>query len=77
MAVTVESVVDIPISRSEALAVLDSEYLVDVNRKGKWGVWITLVPGEGQTLSEGKPLSLSIATEQIAPISLILGGLGK
>lgn len=63
----------IPLSRDEARQALDSDYLVSTLLVDDWAYQVTL-EGDTSTLPEGVPLDVSITTERIAPISLILGG---
>ena len=75
--VTVDSIADIPISRNEALSILESDYLVSVNMTGDWGVMMTLVPETAGAFPEGKMVSFNLAADKVAPISLIWDGLTK
>ena len=72
--VTVESVSDIPMSRSEAKALLKSEYLVDVNTDDNWGRLVTFAPADTERFEEGSCVSFHITGRHVPPLSLILGG---
>ena len=68
---SVASVGTVPISRSEARQILQSDYLVDTLMPGNWGYLVTF---EGFSPDgEGVPLGMSITTERVAPISMVLG----
>ena len=69
----VATVDKVPISRKEADTILTSDYLVSELVKGDWAYKVTF-EGDTSDLTENIPLSVSITTERIAPISLILGG---
>ena len=69
---TVANVAAVPLSRDEASAVLSSDYLVSTLVKGDWAYQVTF-NGDTSELTSGVPLTASITTERIAPISLILG----
>lgn len=60
-----------PISTKEASNLLSSDYLVETLMKESWAYVVTL---DGVALDEeGVPFSVSITTERVAPISLVLG----
>ena len=69
----VAQVAAVPDSRSEASSVLASDYLVSALIKGDWAYQVKF-EGDISGLASGVPLSVSITTERIAPITLILGG---
>lgn len=69
---TVTSKSQVPLSRDEASKVLESDYLVSALLPDDWAYEVTL-EGDTSEMAEGVPLALSITTERIAPISLILG----
>ena len=69
----VSSVSSIPLSRNEAASVLKSDYLVSTLVQDEWAYQINF-EGDTSSLSEGVPLAISITTERVAPITLILGG---
>ncbi len=62
-----------PLSRNEANKVLTNDYLVSTLVKGDWAYQVTF-EGDTSELANGVPLSVSITTERIAPITLVLGG---
>ena len=57
----------------EAGKILASDYLVSTLVSGDWANQVTF-DGDTTGLADGVPLRVSITTERIAPISLILGG---
>ncbi len=65
----------VPLSREEAKDVLQSDYLVSSLIAGDWGYRVVF-EGDVSTLSSDVPLAVSITTERIAPISLILENRG-
>ena len=69
---TVESIGAIPRSRDEARAFLGNDYLVETMFDGDWAYMVEFA-GENH-LDQGVPVSVSITTERIAPITLVLGG---
>ena len=69
----VDEVAVVPLSRDEAGRVLLSDYLVSSLVKGDWAYQVTF-KGEASSITSGVPLSVSITTEYIAPIKLIIGG---
>ena len=71
--VRVATVDNVPVSRKEAEEILKSDYLVSELVKGDWAYKVTF-EGDTSDLTENIPLTVSITTERIAPISLILGG---
>lgn len=71
----VESVSPVPFSREEAGYVLKNDYLVSTLLKSDWAYCVTL-EGDKSGLSEYVPLEVSIMTERITPISLILRNWG-
>ena len=70
---TVANVAVVPHSRDEAGKVLSSDYLVSTLVSGDWAYQVTF-DGDTAGLATGVPLTVSITTERIAPISLILRG---
>ena len=69
----VSAVSVVPLSRDEAGAALSNDYLMATLFEGDWAYQVVF-EGEAQELSMGVPLTVSITTERIAPISLVLGG---
>ena len=69
----VSSIASIPASRDEAKVALGKDYLVDVLVSGSWAYPVTFEAADDVELDEGVPLPVSITTERVAPISLILG----
>jgi len=69
----VDEVAAVPFSRDEVDRVLLSDYLVSTLVKGDWGYQVTF-KGDTSNLTSGVPLPVSITTEYIAPMKLILGG---
>lgn len=69
---TVAEVAKVPLSRDEAHAELGSDYLVSALVEGDWAYLVTF-DGDAAGLAEGVPLTVSITTERIAPISLLFG----
>ena len=69
----VTNVAAVPLSREEAGKVLKSDYLTSSLVDGDWAYQVTF-GGSVDELAKGVPLTVSITTERIAPISLILGG---
>ena len=69
----VASVAAVPYSRDEAGEALGSDYLVSALVAGDWAYQVTF-DGDVSGLASGVPLTVSITTERIAPISLVLGG---
>ena len=63
----------VPLSRNEAGEILSSDYLVSTLMNGDWAYKVTF-NGNVPKLAQGVPLTVSITTERIAPISLVLGG---
>ena len=72
MQMTVTDVANVPLSLDEAHAELGSDYLVSALVEGDWA-YLVVFEGDAGSLAEGVPLTVSITTERIAPISLILG----
>jgi len=70
---TVKSVSEIPVSRSEAGEILVSDYLVSTLVEGDWA-YVVEFDGTTSELADGVPLAVNITTERVAPISLVLGG---
>ncbi len=69
----VADVAAVPYSRQEAGKVLASDYLVSTLLKDDWAYQITF-DGNVSELTSGVPLTVSITTERIPPIRLVLGG---
>lgn len=63
----------VPLSRDEASKLLESDYLAATLFTSDWCYQVTF-EGDASTLPEGVPLTVSITTERVAPISLMLGG---
>lgn len=62
----------VPLSSAETKSFLSNDYLVEALMPGEWGYLVVL---EGASLeAEGVPVTVSITTARIAPISLVLGG---
>ena len=70
---TVAEVAAVPLSRNEASKVLSNDYLVSALIKGDWAYQVTF-DGNTSELARDVPLTVSITTERIAPLSLVLGG---
>ena len=70
---TVSEVATVPVSRSEADEILSSDYLVSSLIEGDWAYQVVF-DGDTSSLTDAVPISVSITTERIAPITLILGG---
>ena len=70
---TVASISKTPYSRSESNAVLSDDYLVSTLMPSDWAYMVTF-EGDISELTVGVPLTVSITTQQVAPISLVLGG---
>jgi hypothetical protein len=73
VSMTVASVSEVPLSLDETRELLDSDYLAATLMSGDWAYVVTF-DGDASAFSEGVPLPVSITTERIAPISLVLGG---
>ena len=69
----VSEVASVPISEYEIWDLLQSDYLSDVFSADGW-VYVVKFEGDISGLEQGVPLSVSITTERVAPISLVLGG---
>ena len=70
---TVVEVAAIPLSSEEVSEMLGSDYLASVLVEEEWAYQVVF-RGAAEDLEPGIPISISITTERIAPISLILGG---
>ena len=70
---TVAEVSKTPLSRNEVSKVLPNDYLVSTLVNGDWAYQVTF-EGDTSELTNGVPLKVSITTEHIAPITLVLGG---
>lgn len=71
--VKVERVTSAPLSRGEVASLVTSDYLVSTLMTGDWA-YVVFFEGDISGLAENVPLSVSITTERIAPLSLVLGG---
>ena len=69
----VAGVSKVPLSRDEARDELGSDYLVSTLLSDDWEYQVSF-DGDTSVLEQGVPLTVSITTERIAPISLILRG---
>lgn len=69
----VSAVDTVPVSRKEADDLLTSDYLVSELVKGDWAYQVDF-EGDTEDLANNVPLTVSITTERVAPITLILGG---
>ena len=70
---TVAEVASVPVSRNEAGKILVSDYLVSSLVEGDWAYQV-IFDGDTGGMENGVPLTVSITTERVAPISLVLGG---
>lgn len=70
---TVKAIDTVPVSRKEADDLLTSDYLVSELVKGDWAYQVDF-EGDTSELASNVPLTVSIETERVAPITLILGG---
>lgn len=68
----VASISDVPVSRNELHALVKSDYLVSSLVEGEWA-YVVHFEGDSSGLKDSVPIAVDITTEQIAPISLILG----
>lgn len=68
----VAEVAAIPSSRDEVAAVLGSDYLTETLVEGGWATQVVL-QGDVTGLAEGVPLQVTITTERVAPITLVMG----
>ena len=69
----VSEVAAVPSSEFEVWELIESDYLVSVFVPDEWAYKVTF-EGDISNLDELVPVSVSITTERVAPISLILGG---
>ena len=69
----VSEVAAVPSSEYEVWEILESDYLTSVFVPDEWAYKITF-EGDISDLDSNVPLNVSITTERVAPISLILGG---
>lgn len=69
----ISEISEVPLSRDEAAEFLESDYLVATLLGDGWAYQVTFL-GDNAQLAEGVPLPVSITTERVAPISLVLGG---
>lgn len=64
----------VPISKSEALEVLHSDYLLSVLVTSKWSHQVQLGDdADGLDVAVGVPTDVTIITRYVSPISLVLG----
>lgn len=68
---TVAEISSVPLSRGEAGKLLSNDYLVNTLVNGDWAYRVTF-DGDASAMATGVPLTVSITTEHITPISLIL-----
>jgi hypothetical protein len=71
---TVATVSSIPYSRAELADALGSDYLVNALTDNDDWAFVVAFDGDSSELPEGVPLTVTITTERIAPIRVILGG---
>ncbi len=69
----IDTVSSVPISRSEARDLLGSDWLVSSLMEEDWAYVVTFTSEKPTSFAEGTPLPVTITTERIAPISLVLG----
>jgi len=62
----------VPLSREEARGLLGSDYLAESLVTSGWATQIVF-EGDVSQLADGVPLQVSITTERVAPLSLIVG----
>ena len=70
---SVSSISSVPLSREEAKAHLDSDYLVSSLVAGDWAYYVQFEGDGSYDFRESTPLSITITTERVAPLSLVLG----
>ena len=68
---SVVSIDSVPLSLDEVRQLLKSDYLADALVEDDWSYLVTF--DQVAVENEGVPISVSITTERVAPISLILG----
>lgn len=68
----VSSISEVPYSREEAYDLLESDYLVSTLFEGDYAYEVEF-EGPIEKLDEDIPLAITVNTERVAPISLILG----
>ena len=73
----VASTSSLPISRDDANELLDSSYLVKTLVSSDWSIVVVLKGDDVGSIAEGIPLSVTITTERVAPLSLVFGGDGQ
>lgn len=67
----VKKISDVPVSREEAKQILKSDYLVSTLMDGDWS-YVVYFEGDGEyDTVDGTPISISIMTQRVPPISLI------
>ena len=69
---TVAQISKVPLSREEATAELERDYLAATLMKEDWAYEVRF-SGDSSTLEEGVPLAVSITVERVAPITLVTG----
>ena len=70
---TVGFITPVPLSKDEASNYLFSDYLTSALVKDDWS-YMLVFEGDTSNLVPDKPVYITITTERISPISLILGG---
>ena len=70
----VDSISAVPVSRAEAREIVGGDYLASTLVGGDWTYVVRLSGKDDYSFAEGIPLTVTITTERIAPISLIFGG---
>ena len=70
----VKSISSVPLSRDEAKAIVEKDYLVSTLIKGDWAYIVYFTGGDESEFVEEVPLPVNITTEHVAPMSLIFGG---
>ena len=70
---TVSAISEVPLSRDEANAFLQSDYLSAVLMGSNSWAYVVTFEGDASEIPEGVPVLVGITTELVSPISLILG----
>jgi len=70
---TVSAISEVPLSREEANAFLQSDYLSAVLMGSNSWTYVVTFDGDASEIPEGVPVTVGITTELVSPISLILG----
>lgn len=70
---TVSAISEVPLSREEANAFLQSDYLSAVLMGSNSWTYVVTFEGDASEIPEGVPVTVGITTELVSPISLILG----